>query len=521
MGGPYEKHGVISRAVIGENKQYSSGALVGQQFGDHILVAFIAEGGTSEIYLAKPAKASAIQRLVVIKTLLPCFNDDSKFVKMFLDEARTCAGLDHSNIVRTISLGQSQDRYFIEMEYLPGVSMADVFATGPVPWGTAFAFASQVTMGLSYAHRKIHHDGTPLHLVHRDISPENLIVSYQGNVKVIDFGIAKSEQRETQTEAGTIKGKFSYMSPEQVLAKPMDCRSDLFSMGTILHELISGKRLFKRGTIQDTFHLIVNGVIPPLTEIPEYVNEAVLKCLAVNPDDRFQSADELNDTLRRCLHRGGKQLDRGSAQAFMAENFSLRQEEDEEKLRSILDIDIGSSAASKKAAPSQSANGGEFSELPYAATQICDLENPSVPIPKKTASLEPKARVSDSWRATVTTQDMDVHGPDNHDAIATLTFERETTPQPLSVLHCTTANTPPLAPNADAAFSNDSPYGTDPKAELITPMARSNAETITPNGAKEPSTLLLMADFFSAIPVRVKLIALAILIATILVSFLL
>jgi eukaryotic-like serine/threonine-protein kinase len=227
------------------------------RFGKYDLLALLATGGMAEIWLARVSGMAGFEKLVVIKRLLDKLAIDSDYVEMFLDEARINARLTHSNIVQVLELGQVEGKYFMAMEFVPGLSVSQVGkrATkqlGTVPQEVACGIIAQACSGLHYAHEKTMPDGSPLNIVHRDVSPQNLIVTYEGLVKVLDFGIAKADHRQSQTRTGLVKGKFSYMSPEQCLGQGLDRRSDVFALGIVLFELCTARRLFKRGSTYET-----------------------------------------------------------------------------------------------------------------------------------------------------------------------------------------------------------------------------------------------------------------------------
>ncbi|MBL9019524.1 MAG: serine/threonine protein kinase, partial [Myxococcales bacterium] len=229
-----------------------AGSLLGKRLGKYEILALLALGGTAEIYLARIGGAAGFEKYVVVKCLHDHLADDQEFVKMFLDEARLAAHLDHSNIVQTMELGEHENRYYMVMEFLAGLSLAMVIRRagerlpgGRIPVPLALNMVAQSCAGLHYAHERSI-NGKFLGIVHRDISPQNLVVSFEGVVKVVDFGIAKAEMRETKTRSGTIKGKFAYMSPEQCVAANVDRRTDVFALGVITWELLTGRRLFKR-----------------------------------------------------------------------------------------------------------------------------------------------------------------------------------------------------------------------------------------------------------------------------------
>src|SRR5258705_2080095 len=246
-----------------------AGSLLGKRLGKYEILALLALGGTAEIYLARIAGAAGFEKYVVVKCLHDHLADDTEFVKMFLDEARFAAYLDHSNIVQTMELGEHEGRYYMVMEFLAGVSLAMVVRRtaerttgGRVPVPLALNMVAQACAGLHYAHER-NANGKPLNIVHRDISPQNLVISFEGVVKVVDFGIAKAEMRETRTRSGTIKGKFAYMSPEQCVANNVDRRTDVFALGVIGHELLTGRRLFKRTSPYETYHAVMECEVKP------------------------------------------------------------------------------------------------------------------------------------------------------------------------------------------------------------------------------------------------------------------
>ncbi len=309
-----------------------SGELIGQKLGKYELLALIAVGGTAEIYLARISGASGFEKYLVVKCLLDHLADDQEFVRMFLDEARVGAQLDHSNIVQTLELGEQDGRYYLVIEYLAGMSVAQMARKtqerkvngGLIDTNLVLGMTSQTCNGLHYAHRKTV-QGKPLNLIHRDISPQNLVVSYEGILKIVDFGIAKSDIREAQTRTGTIKGKFAYMSPEQCLAKKIDSRTDIFALGTLTHELLTGRRLFKRSTTYDTYQAIVNGVVPKPSEVnPKLdanVDTVIMKALAYDPEERYQNAQEFGEAILGLLHKRDGSGGAGDISQFFEDHF--------------------------------------------------------------------------------------------------------------------------------------------------------------------------------------------------------
>lgn len=305
----------------------SAGSLLGKRLGKYEILALLAMGGTAEIYLARIAGASGFEKYVVVKCLHDHLADDSEFVKMFLDEARLVAVLDHSNVVQTFELGEHGGRYYMVMEFLAGLSLAMMMRRsisrvpgGRMPVAVILNVASQAAAGLHYAHERTT-GGKLLNIVHRDISPQNLVISFEGVVKIVDFGIARAELRETKTKVGTIKGKFAYMSPEQCVAKHIDRRTDVFALGVIVHELMTGRRLFKRESPYDTYQAVLECAVPPPSSVNNELDPAldaiVMKAVAKDRDDRFETIEVFGDAMQDYLHRRGK----GSGPSEVAKFF--------------------------------------------------------------------------------------------------------------------------------------------------------------------------------------------------------
>jgi serine/threonine protein kinase len=296
-----------------------AGSLVGERLGKYHLLALIAIGGTAEIYLARIAGEAGFEKYVVVKCLLDHLADDVDFVRMFLDEARLCAQLDHSNIVQTLELGQHEGRYFMVMEHLAGMSLAQLARKTHertqeqvIPTRMVLGLAAQACGGLHYAHQRTGSDGKNLGVVHRDVSPQNLVVTFEGMLKLVDFGIAKANLRQTHTRSGTIKGKFAYMSPEQCLAEPIDRRTDVFALGTVVHELLTARRLFKRASTYETYQAILKGSAPPPSRynqtVDDELDQVVLRALAYHRDDRYESTEAFGEAMLGWLHSRGQSV---------------------------------------------------------------------------------------------------------------------------------------------------------------------------------------------------------------------
>jgi len=274
--------------------------------GRYEVLGRLATGGMAEVLLARLVGPSGFERPVVIKRILPHLADSREFRDMFLDEARLVARIRHPNVVQVHELGETGGELYLVMEYLEGENLAGlarraIVRGAPIPYGASAFIMAEACAALHAAHELTSSDGHRLGLVHRDISPQNVFVLYDGSVRVIDFGIAKAADRSARTSAGQLKGKFQYMSPEQCLGKPLDRRSDVFSLGIVLFELSTGKRLFKRDNELLTFKAICEQqIVRPRTLVdgyPKRLEEVALKALARYPRDRFQTAGEMRREL--------------------------------------------------------------------------------------------------------------------------------------------------------------------------------------------------------------------------------
>jgi serine/threonine protein kinase len=270
-------------------------------FGKYFLVQKLAEGGMAEIFLAKQVGAEGFERDVVLKLMLNHLSIQPELVHMFLDEAKLAARLLHPNVVQILDLGMIDGRYYICMEYLAGEDVERIIRAARerkqhVPLQVAAQIITGACHGLDFAHA--FRDGDrPLNLVHRDVSPSNVIVTYQGAVKLMDFGIAKTESQVVKTQAGMVKGKWNYMSPEQAKGESVDRRSDIFSLGLTLYELITLRRVFKRENELATLHAILNDAVPDPRQfrkgLPDAIVEILNRPLPRNPSDRYQTAGEM------------------------------------------------------------------------------------------------------------------------------------------------------------------------------------------------------------------------------------
>jgi len=278
----------------------------------------IAVGGMAEIFKAKTFGHGGFEHVLVVKRILPHIGENEEFVEMFIDEAKVSVKLLHANIIRIYDFGKTGPNYFIAMECVEGKDCRNILRKlarnrSWIPTHLAAFIAHEAARGLHYAHVKNDDDGKPYGIVHRDVSPSNVLVSYEGEAKIADFGIAKAESNAYQTKDGVLKGKFEYMSPEQADGEGLDARSDVFSLGIILWECLTGRRLFKGESETATLRKIKSDEIPPPSklnpQVPEVLDTIVLKALTRDRAERYQSALELAERLRDYLYSEKKSPD--------------------------------------------------------------------------------------------------------------------------------------------------------------------------------------------------------------------
>ena len=282
-------------------------------FGRYSLEEKIATGGMAEIFRAKLLGVEGFEKQVVIKRILPFWSERREFISMLVDEAKVLVHLNHPNIVQVYELGRVGPIYFIAMEYVEGRDLRQLVqalqAMGQaLPQEIALSILSESLRGLHYAHERTLFDRGNLHIVHRDISPQNILLSVEGEVKVSDFGIAKAVIQTHETQTGVLKGKYAYMSPEQALGRGLDRRSDLFSMGIVLYEILMGRRLFAGGSDLETLERVRKAEIPwAETEAKNLLpglREILEKALAREKEARFQTAEEFAQAVEACVPSG-------------------------------------------------------------------------------------------------------------------------------------------------------------------------------------------------------------------------
>src|SRR5690242_13411167 len=275
-------------------------------FGRYTLLERLAVGGMAEVFRAKITSSHGFEKILVIKRILPHLAADPNFVAMFIDEAKLTAQLTHPKIVQVLDFGEVRGQYFTALEYVDGFDALGLLRVAAqrrvhVPRVLAAFIVSEVLEALDYAHNARDMEGKPMQIVHRDISPSNIFISKRGDVKLGDFGIAHAQRRESKTQAGTLKGKYGYMSPEQVIGQPVDGRSDLFGVGVVLAEMLMGRRLFTAPNDLDVLLMVRDGRIDRLDkycpDLPEPLARIVRRALKKDLRQRYESAAEFHEDL--------------------------------------------------------------------------------------------------------------------------------------------------------------------------------------------------------------------------------
>lgn len=293
-------------------------------FGKYHLLEKIATGGMAEVFRARSYGMAGFEKILVIKRILDHLGQDEEFVKLFIDEARIAVSLIHVNIVQVFELGEVDGAYFMAMEYVHGLDLARLVnranKVGPVPINIACFIVIEALKALQFAHERRDDEGEPMHIVHCDISPQNILISFSGEVKITDFGISRASfQADEQHDV--IRGKYAYMSPEQVEGRPLDGRSDLFSIGIVFYELLTGRRLFKARNRDETLARVKRAEVPSARsfrpELSEDLEDLLLRALARRPEHRYQDAAEMLDALSALVVREGHRANNNDLAGYM------------------------------------------------------------------------------------------------------------------------------------------------------------------------------------------------------------
>jgi serine/threonine-protein kinase len=290
-----------------------------QRLGRYTLERRLAAGGMAEVFLARQSGPEGFEKVCVVKRMLPHLNDDQTFVGMFLDEARLAARLTHPNIAQIFDFGHDEedDAYYLAMEYVPGANLHRVIDDhsrrfAPIPLGPAVKMVALACAGLDFAHSATDDSGAPLHIIHRDVSPHNIMLSKTGDIKLIDFGIAKANVGNQATKAGTLKGKYAYMAPEQIRGQPLDQRTDIYAMGLVLYELLAGRPAIVGDSEATLMGAAARRDFAPIhtlrPEVPQKVRDVLERATALNLSDRYGSAVQMSDELEDFLVGSGTRV---------------------------------------------------------------------------------------------------------------------------------------------------------------------------------------------------------------------
>jgi hypothetical protein len=298
------------------------------RIGPYLLHQKVARGGMAELFLADYVREDGFRRKVAVKRILPHLAGNQDFIKMFTREARVAALLQHPNIVQIFDYGNIENAYFIAMEYIDGKNLGEILSTlkQGLSAERAVFIISEICKGLDYSHnKKDENTGEPFKIVHRDISPQNLLISYQGEVKISDFGISTARSEPSLTQAGVVKGKLAYLSPEQAVGEPVDHRADIYALGLVFYETLTGKRVYPFSSDVEAIRMIPQMDIEPLSNsvsgIPEELNRIVMKCLEKQKDLRYQSAAAIYTDLAAFKKEQKIVFDTSDLADFMKKSF--------------------------------------------------------------------------------------------------------------------------------------------------------------------------------------------------------
>ncbi len=316
-------------------------------FGEYKIMKKIASGGMAEVFLAKRVGMKGFEKLLAIKRILPQFAENEEFIAMFIDEAKLAGKLNHRNIVQIYDFGNQQDSYYIAMEYIFGKDLRSIMKKSKergerLPLAQCAYIITEAAKGLEYAHTLKDLSGKSLQIIHRDISPQNILISYEGEVTLADFGIAKAASKSTETRAGVLKGKLLYMSPEQAWGKPIDRRSDLYSLGVVLYEMVTHRKIFDADSEFSMLEKVRNADVEfpsnVFANLPQDFLQIIRKALEKNPENRYQSAHELRVDLENYLLTTQERLSEKIVADYLKKLFQEEIEEERKILTESTEI---------------------------------------------------------------------------------------------------------------------------------------------------------------------------------------
>lgn len=373
-----------------------------EQFGKYLLLEKVAAGGMAEIYLARSGAANGLNKFFAIKRILPQYSSNEEFVAMFKEEAKVAINLNHNNVVSIYDFGIEQSQFFLVMDYVEGRNLRQIInelkkTNKSFTIDQALFLIKETAAGLDHAHRCTDSTtGRPLNITHRDMSPQNIMVSFEGEVKVIDFGIAKAETDGEATKAGTLKGKFSYMSPEQAEGQPIDPRTDVFALGIVLWELLANDRLFTGSNEAAILRKVRDCQIPPIRKInptvPQELERIVMKALAKDRNVRYQTAANFHRDLNRFLNTQYPEFSPQDFSLFVRECFKTAYQDGREKLIGYSKVKISEITPLPVRTPKVTV----AEAVPPPPEKSSDAENiPAVPENVEEPGLEPYGLNSD------------------------------------------------------------------------------------------------------------------------------
>ena len=310
----------------------SAKSSVAARVGSYEVLRELAAGGMAELFLARSVGPEGFQKLVALKKILPEFADKPRFVRLFLDEAKLVASLDHPNIAQVYDMGTVDGDYFFTMEFVHGQDVRSILKTaeGPLPIDLVIQVARSIAGALHYAHGRRGHNGASLGIVHRDVSPSNILISYEGAIKLVDFGVAKAATSTVKTRTGALKGKVAYMSPEQCKGLDLDRRSDVFSLGVVLWEMATSKRLFKGNNDLATLQQVINHDVPApssiASEVHPELDRIIMRALEKSPEDRYQTAQQLQIDLEEHASENKVKLSSVALSSYLRTQFAKEME---------------------------------------------------------------------------------------------------------------------------------------------------------------------------------------------------
>jgi serine/threonine-protein kinase len=472
-------------------------------FGGTEILARLSTGGMGEVLLGRRTTEIGFEKLCALKTIRGDLTSREDFRVMFLDEAKLVARLDHPAICQVFDFGEEGRSLYLAMEYIPGVPLAQLLKAGraPFPPDVAAIMIAEVLRGLHHAHEVTDTAGHPLGVVHRDVSPQNLILTFEGRMKILDFGIALTKDRETpETAVGVLKGKPSYMAPEHLRGQAVDRRADIFSAAVVLHELLTGQKLFTRDTALATALAVESDVVAPpssyVTDISAELDAIVLRGLARNPDDRFDDARQMAEALERAVGMPGTAI----VEAFARRELAVEAEQHQAWLIEVLD------RAEREGALDVDAI------LPATPASVVEGDLPGPPPEARPSSGAPPRRTSGSPGPR---RPSDAPSDPRRSSVAAAELRRNTWPSPFSTDAVTEVGRvlrerPPVALGLAAvalvavlgavfAFGSDAPPEATPLAAEVEVPA-----TVTPTVAASPSPSIAASPTPSASPAAAR-----------------